>query len=86
MLQFCLKMAKMEWKRKSEDEIRNRVFSAIQENVNYSNESIIGLPGTFLDPKVFSNEVNFVKTAPFLSTLVQNPNHIGCHTLGESES
>lgn len=76
----------MEWKRKSEEEIRNRVFAAIQDNVNYHNESIIGLPGTFLDPKVFSNEVNFVKTAPFLSTLVQNPNHIGCHTLGESES
>lgn len=81
-----LKMAKMEWKRKTEEEIRTRVFSAIQDNVNYSNESIIGLPGTFLDPKVFSNEVNFVKTAPYLSTLVQNPNHIGCHTLGESES
>lgn len=76
----------MEWKRKSEEEIRSRVFAAIQDNVNYHNESIIGLPGTFLDPKVFSNEVNFVKTAPFLSTLVQNPNHIGCHTLGESES
>src|SRR5690606_30990958 len=25
------------------------------------------------------------KDAPFMTTLVKNPNHIGCHTLGNSE-
>ena len=36
--------------------------------------------------KIKSAEVAFIKEAPFMSTLVQNPNHIGCHTLGSSES
>ncbi|WP_341901153.1 pyridoxal-dependent decarboxylase [Fluviicola taffensis] len=76
----------MEWKRKSESEIKQRVFDALKTNVNYRNESILGIPGTHLDSKVFSEEISFVREAPYLSTLVQNPNHIGCHTLGDSES
>lgn len=76
----------MEWKRKSEAEIKQRVFDALKANVNYRNGSILGIPGTHLDSKVFSEETSFVREAPFLSTLVQNPNHIGCHTLGDSES
>ena len=76
----------MEWKRKSETEAKQRVFDALKNNVNYRNGSVIGIPGTYLDPKVFSEEFSFVKEAPYLSTLVQNPNHIGCHTLGDSES
>ena len=27
-----------------------------------------------------------LKDAPVLQTFVANPNHIGCHTLGDSES
>jgi len=76
----------MEWKRKSEFEIKQRVFDALKTNVNYRNGSILGIPGTYLDSKVFSEEISFVREAPYLSTLVQNPNHIGCHTLGDSES
>jgi tyrosine decarboxylase/aspartate 1-decarboxylase len=76
----------MEWKRKSETEIKQRVFDALGNNVNYRNGSVLGIPGTYLDPKVFSEEISFVKEAPYLSTLVYNPNHIGCHTLGNSES
>lgn len=76
----------MEWKRKSNAEIRQRVFEALKSNVNYRNGSILGIPGTHLDSKVFSEEFSFVREAPFLSTLVQNPNHIGCHTIGDSES
>lgn len=33
----------------------------------------------------FSQDASFVKEAPFISSLIQNPNHIGCHTLGHSE-
>lgn len=76
----------MEWKRKSEAEIKQSVFGALKDNVNYRNGFIIGIPGTHLDSKVFSEEMSFVREAPYLSTLVQNPNHIGCHTLGDSES
>jgi tyrosine decarboxylase/aspartate 1-decarboxylase len=76
----------MEWKRKSETESKQRVFDALKNNVNYRSGSVLGVPGTYLDPKVFSEEISFVKEAPYLSTLVYNPNHIGCHTMGDSES
>ncbi len=76
----------MDWKRKSDAEIKQLVFAALKSNVNYRNGFIIGIPGTHLDSKVFSEEMSFVRDAPYLSTLVQNPNHIGCHTMGDSES
>ncbi len=76
----------MEWKRKSHAEVKQRVFEALNNNVNYRNGSVLGIPGTYLDSKVFSEEFSFVREAPYLSTLVQNPNHIGCHTLGDSET
>jgi len=76
----------MIWKKKTQEAINHRVFGALSENINYSNQSIIGLPGSYLDDKVFSQEASFVHDAPYLSTLVQNPNHIGCHTDGASEN
>lgn len=76
----------MIWKKKTNQEIHERIFSSLAENVNYKNASVIGLPASHLDEQVFSQEANFVQNAPYLSTLVQNPNHIGCHTLGVSEN
>ncbi|WKK86767.2 pyridoxal-dependent decarboxylase [Marivirga arenosa] len=74
------------WKKLSQSEIRQRIFSALSENVDYYNENIIGLPASHLDDKVFYQNAPFLEDAPYLSTLIHNPNHIGCHTLGESES
>lgn len=74
------------WKKLSQDEIKQRVFSALSENVDYYNENIIGIPASHLDDKVFHQNAPFLEDAPFLSTLIHNPNHIGCHTLGASES
>jgi len=76
----------MSWVKKSQEEIRSQIFYALSKNVNYQKESIIGVPGSFLDEKVFHPDKFILGEAPFLSTLLQNPNHIGCHTLGESES
>ena len=76
----------MNWEKKSEEAIKNVVFEAIKKNVNYDEMNVLGLPASFLDEKVFSQDANFLKDAPFLSTLIKNPNHIGCHTLGSSES
>ena len=76
----------MVWVKKSKEEINNQIFGALQKNVNYQKESIIGLPGSYLDEKVFSQDKFDLSGAPFLSTLILNPNHIGCHTLGLSES
>ncbi|MFT5883876.1 MAG: tyrosine decarboxylase/aspartate 1-decarboxylase [Arcticibacterium sp.] len=74
------------WKKKSQEEIKSRVFSALAQNINYKEESLLGMPATHLDEKVFNQDASFLKDAPFITSLVQNPNHIGCHTLGKSES
>lgn len=73
------------WNKKSQDEIKEHIFSALSKNVDYVNENILGIPASYLDREVFHQEASFLKNSPFMSTLVHNPNHIGCHTLGESE-
>ena len=74
------------WKKLSQEEIQQRVFSALSENVDYYNQNILGVPASHLDDRVFYQNAPFLEDAPFLSTLIHNPNHIGCHTLGTSES
>ena len=74
------------WNKKSQDEIKTVVFGALKNNVNYNEENILGVPASYLDDKVFSQDEAFLKNAPFLSSLIKNPNHIGCHTLGKSEN
>ncbi len=73
------------WKKKSQEEIKSKVLGALSQNINYDEQNILGVPASYLDEKVFNQDASFVKDAPFISTLIQNPNHIGCHTLGKSE-
>src|SRR5690554_7446211 len=74
------------WDKKSDEEIRDVVFQALDQNVNYDEQNVLGLPASYLDRNVFNQDASFLKDAPFLSTLIKNPNHIGCHSLGSSES
>lgn len=74
------------WKKLTHSAISQRVFGALEKNVNFFDEAIVGVPASHLDSKVFFSDVGFLKDAPFLSALIHNPNHIGCHTLGKSES
>lgn len=74
------------WKKLPQEKIRKRIFTALGQNVNYYEENILGVPASHLDDKVFYQDAPFLNNAPFLSTLIHNPNHIGCHTLGRSES
>lgn len=69
----------------TDEELKARVFAALQRNVNYQAENVFGVPASQLDEKVFYKDASFLKDAPFLSTLMENPNHIGCHTLDRSE-
>lgn len=73
------------WVQLSKAEIQQRVFDALAENVNFYQSETLGVPASHLDRKVFYHDAAFLKDAPFLSTLINNPNHIGCHTLGHSE-
>ena len=76
----------MYWPKLSNQKIKLKIFEALSKNANYRSENILGIPGTFLDTEVFYDGEPFLKDAPFLSTLIANPNHIGCHTLeGEKE-
>ena len=74
------------WKKKSGEEIKEIVFNALDKNVKFTGLHALGVPASYLDEKVFNQDASFLAEAPFLTTLLQNPNHIGCHTLGSSES
>jgi len=74
------------WKKLKSEDIKKVVFGALNKNANYYNESILGVPASHLDDKVFYQDNPFLEHAPFLSTLIHNPNHIGFHTEGVSES
>ena len=73
------------WNKKSQKEIKEYVFNALNENVNYNTQNVLGIPASYLNEEVFSQDESFLKEAPFMSSLVKNPNHIGCHTLDNSE-
>ncbi len=76
----------MYWPKFSTEQIKQRIFTALENNLNYRSEKILGIPATFLDTDIFYEDAPFLKNAPFLLVLIANPNHIGCHTLeGEKE-
>ena len=74
------------WKQLDNETLKERVFRALEGNVNYYKQNVLGVPASHLDDKVFNIDAGFLKDAPFMSTLVHNPNHIGVHTTGTSES
>lgn len=75
----------MKWKKQTKEEIKTRVFSALDENRNYDSDYILGIPGSYLDTEQFYRDADFLKDAPYLKTFINNPNHIGCHTLTEDK-
>ncbi len=73
------------WEKLSKEVLNQRVFDALKQNTNFYHEDILGVPASHLDDRVFYQDAPFLKDAPYLTALIHNPNHIGCHTLGESE-
>ncbi|MBT0809738.1 aspartate aminotransferase family protein [Litoribacter ruber] len=74
----------MFWKKLSHEEIKEHIFKALDENLDYRGDHpILGIPGTYLDTTEFYPDAPFLKDAPFMSAMIRNPNHIGCHTLSE---
>lgn len=74
------------WKKLTHDNLQLRIENALKENVDFENDTSLGYPASKLDDKVFYSDAPFLKDAPTLKTYVANPNHIGCHTFGSSES
>lgn len=75
----------MLWKKLTKEAINKRVFDALDQNRNYDSDYILGIPGSYLDTAQFHRDADFLEDAPFLSTFINNPNHIGCHTLTEDK-
>ncbi|PHR55803.1 MAG: aspartate aminotransferase family protein [Robiginitomaculum sp.] len=76
----------MSWKKLSLRTLNARVFEALGNNLNYHDSAILGYPATYLDQEQFYLDAPFLKQSPFLSVLVHNPNHIGCHTFNQGET
>ncbi|MBI3135725.1 MAG: aminotransferase class I/II-fold pyridoxal phosphate-dependent enzyme [Bacteroidetes bacterium] len=76
----------MFWPKLPNKQVKEKVFSALSRNLNYREEKILGLPATYLDQEQFYFDAPFLKDAAFLSVLIHNPNHIGCHTYQKGES
>ncbi len=73
------------WKKLSVAEQEQRITEALRDNIDYKRKMSLGIPASKLDSKVFDDTAVFLKDAPLLRAYAQNPNHIGCHTLGDSE-
>ena len=73
------------WKKLAPKEIRKRIQACLKKNVDFEQRSILGIPVSQLDENVFSQDERLLDSSVFLRSMVSNPNHIGCHTLGESE-
>lgn len=74
------------WKKLTQEERKNRIQSALEENINFTKDIFLGYPVSKLDGKVFDENAPFLIDAPILQTYVANPNNIGCHTYGTSET
>lgn len=74
------------WKKYKNEQLKERIQKALLENVNFSKDASLGYPASKLDGKVFYDDAPFLKDAPTLQTYVANPNNIGCHTFGTSET
>jgi len=73
------------WKKITPKEQDTRITAALKSNIDYGDKMSLGIPVSKLDPSVFYDQASFLKDAPLLRTYLMNPNHIGCHTLGNSE-
>lgn len=73
------------WKKLSATAQDLVITNALKQNVNYAEGGSLGVPASTLDDKVFYGQASFLKDSPWLRLYVHNSNHIGCHTLGESE-
>ncbi len=73
------------WKKLTHKEQDKIITAALKKNINYEDLIPLGIPVSKLDPDVFYEQASFLNEAPLLRTYIHNPNHIGCHTHGESE-
>jgi len=74
------------WKKLTSEQRKKRIQEALNDNVNFSTDASLGYPASKLDRNVFYDNETFLNDAPTLQAFIANPNNIGCHTFGTSES
>lgn len=73
------------WRKLSHPDQDRIITEALNKNVDFKHKVSLGVPASRLDSNVFYDQAPFLREAPLLRTYVHNPNHIGCHTMGDSE-
>jgi tyrosine decarboxylase / aspartate 1-decarboxylase len=73
------------WKRLTPAEINKKIIGALQKNIDFKGQTSLGIPASSLDEYILKETALFEQQSPLLRVYRQNPNHIGCHTLGDSE-
>jgi tyrosine decarboxylase / aspartate 1-decarboxylase len=73
------------WKKLSAKEINHRIAEALDGTINFEEYTCLGIPASRLDEQLFQPAQPYQQQSPLLQVYMQNPNHIGCHTLGDSE-
>jgi tyrosine decarboxylase/aspartate 1-decarboxylase len=73
------------WKKLSAKEINHRIAEALEGTINFEEYTCLGIPASKLDEQLFQSALPYQQQSPLLQVYMQNPNHIGCHTLGDSE-
>ncbi len=76
----------MYWERYTHKQMKERINAALADNLDYRKEYVLGLPASYLDREEFYADAPFLEDAPYLRALIENPNHIGCHTLARGEA
>ncbi|MEQ8907808.1 MAG: pyridoxal-dependent decarboxylase [Vicingaceae bacterium] len=76
----------MYWKSLNRKTINETIDLALKQNASYEKGDVMGTPATYLDKKEFYPDASFLEEAPFLRSMIANPNHIGCHTLDKASS
>ncbi|MEZ4848440.1 MAG: hypothetical protein R3B93_07440 [Bacteroidia bacterium] len=72
--------------KRSQEEIKTIIFKALDNNVNFVKQNVLGIPAHTLMKKSLIRMLLFVKDAPFISTLIQKPqSYHFTLTLGKSE-
>ncbi|PCH99869.1 MAG: aspartate aminotransferase family protein [Flavobacteriaceae bacterium] len=74
------------WKKLSQDKLIKKIDKALKSTVDFQENCYLGYPVSNLDENVFNTKGSFLKESPLLKSFIANPNNIGCHTVGKSES
>jgi len=74
----------MYWEKLSKEAITIKVNQALSKNIRFDKNKIMGTSISFLDPIVFDKK--YKRNAPFLTSMIHNPDHRGCHTINVNGS